>query len=986
MNRCGIALLCLFAPSVGSAQDQTAIAKSAKTVLETHCYGCHGRDGKAENGVFVLNRDKLVAGRKIVPGKSAESSLLRLMEREKMPPEEDIEGKAISKRPSKEEVAAVRAWIDAGAPEFAAAPLKRDFITDTAVFDFILADLKAADERTDKFYRYLTITHLYNAGRSDEQLQSYRAGISKLVNSLSWKGKIKPPTPIDPAKTILRIDLRDYNWSPKTWEAVFRLHPYGVAYPRMPAARLCCELTQCPQPFVRGDWFVFAAAKPPLYHIVLDLPEQLAELEKRLVIDRAENIRNDQVARAGFNSSGVSKNNRLIERHSSELSRGAYWISYDFAGNTGRQNLFEHPLDFKQDGGEIIFNLPNGLQAYMLVDGAGRRLDQGPLKIVSDPDQPDRTVTNGISCMRCHAEGMRFKADQVRDAVDRNPAAYSKAELNAIRAVYPEKKTFESLLNEDARRFKAAVEQTGAHLSKTEPIFVLSREFDGELNLATAAAEVGTTPDDFLVGIARSQRLGRVFGTLKAPGGAVGRDAFVEAFAELIKEIHPDASGFQSNGGTSFPETTTTATAPSVLIKPPALTDKQTIKRLPDVYKDVVAGGGGRYLIFHLPKPRKLAVFDINEARVTGYIPLADDNAVFAAGLEKVVIGLPGEEKIERWNLATMERETSVDTKLEMKAMCMGHASHGPVLVSGTFLDLESFKPILKKIGMKGRTVAAADGTVFAEWYADHGAGGRCEMWVVEGDDVKSYRGGELGHLCPGPNGKTIFTSHGLFNGQLEQIPDESKADYCLPAMHWSLYVTLTSAAQTRDKNDRGSVAGKGGGGFIVRLLGQSTPILKIADAGHGLVLNLRDPEVHSNTWGPSKRVYFIPQANVIVTLPPSNDRLVLHKLDLEDALEKSGVDYLFVASPAPPTVQPGGSFRYPLVVRAKQKEVACTLDSGPAGMQVTKEGVITWTAPADAPLGNQEVLLTIKDGKGQEIFHSFRLRVANEARGTKPK
>jgi hypothetical protein len=80
---------------------------------------------------------------------------------------------------------------------------------------------------------------------------------------------------------------------------------------------------------------------------------------------------------------GVSRNNRLIERHSSPY--GSYWRSYDFADNVGRRNLFAHPLgpsgqasSFEVDGGEIIFNLPNGLHAFMLIDGKGRRLDKAP--------------------------------------------------------------------------------------------------------------------------------------------------------------------------------------------------------------------------------------------------------------------------------------------------------------------------------------------------------------------------------------------------------------------------------------------------------------------------------------------------------------------------------------------------------------------------------------------------------------------------------
>src|SRR5262249_9411092 len=154
-------------------------------------------------------------------------------------------------------------------------------------------------------------------------------------------------------------------------EKILAAYPYGLSL-ATPAARRCAAATDCKLPYVRADWFVSAASRPPLYHEVLQLPERDRDLEKLLQIDVNENIRQERVARAGFNGSGLSRNNRLIERH--ESAHGAYWKSYDFAGSVGKQNLFESPLGpggpngFQHDGGEIIFNLPNGLQAYMLVD------------------------------------------------------------------------------------------------------------------------------------------------------------------------------------------------------------------------------------------------------------------------------------------------------------------------------------------------------------------------------------------------------------------------------------------------------------------------------------------------------------------------------------------------------------------------------------------------------------------------------------------
>jgi hypothetical protein len=78
-----------------------------------------------------------------------------------------------------------------------------------------------------------------------------------------------------------------------------------------------------------------------------------------------------------------------------------------------------HPLDFDFDGGEIIFNLPNGMQGYMLTDAAGNRLNEGPINIVQDESQKDFLVRNGVSCMGCHSAGMIKVQDDIRYELDK---------------------------------------------------------------------------------------------------------------------------------------------------------------------------------------------------------------------------------------------------------------------------------------------------------------------------------------------------------------------------------------------------------------------------------------------------------------------------------------------------------------------------------------------------------------------------------------
>jgi formylglycine-generating enzyme required for sulfatase activity/mono/diheme cytochrome c family protein len=509
-----------------------ALPAGARAVLARHCYRCHGQDGKAVAGVFVLQRERLLARKKLVPGNAARSRLVASMADGEMPPPEE------KSRPGAAEIDLVRRWVQAGAPDFAAPAPARAFLDDRAVLAAVEADLAKASPRDRRFLRYLTLTHLYNAGVSDDELENHRRGLSKLLNSLSWGREIVRPRPIDPARTAFRIDLRDFDWDAGTWQTILARYPYGLVSDG-PAARRVQAFTGAALPHVRGDWFVFAASRPPLYHDVLGIPASDRELERRLEIDVAANIRRDRVARAGFNDSGVSRNNRLIERHRSR--HGAYWKSYDFAGNDGRRNLFEHPLGpsgarvFEHDGGEIIFSLPNGLQGYMLVDAGGRRLDVAPVKVVStrEPGRPE--VVNGVACMRCHSRGMIVKDDQVRRAVLAG-GGFSAEEKDTVRALYPVKEEFDRLLREDAERFRRAVEKAGDGVEKTDTVALLAERFEEDLDLKRAAAELGLRPAELLRGLGKSARLGRALAPLRV-GGAVKRDTFVGAFAAAAADL-----------------------------------------------------------------------------------------------------------------------------------------------------------------------------------------------------------------------------------------------------------------------------------------------------------------------------------------------------------------------------------------------------------------------------------------------------------------
>ena len=518
-----------------TADAQQNLAQQAYAIFERNCLNCHGEHG-AFTEEIIIDHTALIETGAVVPGKPIESELYKRL----------LTNDPAKRMPlgqpqlSATAILTIGNWIQAGAPDWQTPERDTGFITPSEMLDTIEKHVNSLTPFDRTFTRYFTLTHLYNAGESAEALHAYQRALSKLVNSLSWGREVTIPQAIDPEETIFYIDLRDYEWERGTnrWTLMESEYPYSIEFTAPTQKNLREKLTSlreeldCEVPFVHVDWFIATASLPPLYHDILDLPETDHELEARLEVNVVENIRNAagrRVWRAGFNDSGVSNNNRVVERHTSRY--GAYWKSYDFAGSVGTQNIFTHPLSFTHDGGEIIFNLPNGLQAYYLADAGGRRLDEAPINIVSNPAASDPTVRNGLSCIGCHTEGMKDFEDQVRGVVEKNPnPPYNK---DRALQLYTDKATMDVLVNEDTDRYRRALEAAGGVFGGIEPVQRYYEAFQRPVNVAHAAATVGLETEAFLKKIRASASL-KGLGLLVLENGTMKRDTWTSKFSEVV--------------------------------------------------------------------------------------------------------------------------------------------------------------------------------------------------------------------------------------------------------------------------------------------------------------------------------------------------------------------------------------------------------------------------------------------------------------------
>jgi cytochrome c553 len=136
----------------GRSADDASSSPPSEGGAPTHCARCHGQDGSVEGSLnYVADLTKLVARKKVVPNDPAASRLFRRVADGTMPPPDE------QPRPSPAEVAALKKWIEAGAPADGAAPA-RPALAQPDVYAAVLQDLETFDRRARRFQRYFTLT------------------------------------------------------------------------------------------------------------------------------------------------------------------------------------------------------------------------------------------------------------------------------------------------------------------------------------------------------------------------------------------------------------------------------------------------------------------------------------------------------------------------------------------------------------------------------------------------------------------------------------------------------------------------------------------------------------------------------------------------------------------------------------------------------------------------------------------------------------
>jgi hypothetical protein len=440
------------------------------------------------------------------------------------------------------------------------------------------------------------------------------------------------------------------------------------------------------------------------------------------------------------------------------------------------------------------------------------------------------------------------------------------------------------------------------------------------------------------------------------------------------------------------------------------------VRRLDAKLSDLVGGGGGRYLILNLTDARKIAIFDVNAADIVKRIDVPSDEVLVAAGAEKLILLYPKEGLFQRWDLKTMNLEVKGEKQPiqgRIHNIAMGSDSDGPILAfwgvhqnnepnqSGparcSFIDPMTFRVLKIELPRAGSSMAGTwtsegsfrifcqsgsdrihlraspGGALFGSWCVSHGPSG-VQTIAIDGRSVRlGYEHESVGHVVPGADGRTIFTGAGYRRNSDGKLLDPAKgrapsAESLIPSLDPNYYLAISGTGRAAGRPS-GSVSAS------VRLTSSGAELVtarrldEMAEAG-------RNQGGIGDALTLDKRFHFLPAANLLVTVPPSNDRLVLRRLSLDEGIARSSTPILVVTSATELSARRGQRLIHQIQVRSSKGGTTFDLSHVPDGLAVFGDGSMRWQVPLNAERKEYEAIVTIGDASGQQIFHTVRIKV----------
>jgi hypothetical protein len=326
-------------------------------------------------------------------------------------------------------------------------------------------------------------------------------------------------------------------------------------------------------------------------------------------------------------------------------------------------------------------------------------------------------------------------------------------------------------------------------------------------------------------------------------------------------------------------------TGPVPRIGTPIFND-QTTHDLGGKVGAVAVGGGGRYIVMHFPDKGLLGVFDLSTGQMAGGVAADQGDVKMTAGLSRVVTYVRGSEIMRVYNLPDLGKVFDTDSPHKgLKAIAMGSKTNGPMLVVGTFGDVElldvSGNAVTKVEGSLGKpgnhwniVRAAPDGRAFATFDGYNPghrvillteSGGRWQKRDLDqvpfpGTDGRFYGNGVISDR----NGRTTSVGVGVGSGNWV-VPS-------LTSSHYLKVVTSRTGVGARTKHIATVTFYNAQGNEVP---GAPTPDLGEADGGALLDRFGRLPQPLD------QHLFLVPEAKVLAVLNHDRTKLTLRKVEL---------------------------------------------------------------------------------------------------------
>jgi hypothetical protein len=480
-----------------------SISEKVKVIFQNNCFVCHNAQ-KPKGGLDLENFDQVnTKYAELFDFSNPENSILY----QQITGVDPAMPQGKNAKPlSKNETDLVLEWIKTGAKGVKENELTTNESDEQSLDEYAYAQiaefLTSVPKAQQRQYRFLSLLP-YSSTLSSGEMDELAAGLNKYVNSISLAPQLFKLKSIGEVPGLFAFRLPEMGRDAVFWQSLINLnYPYPINLGSNTSYVTAKLLTKENQPLLRADWFVHTTSQGENYYNIMKIPKTLLELESSLGVNVIANVASGEAMRAGFANSGVSQHNRVIERHELSQYSGYYWRSFDFASSERKQNIFANPRlgsdpsieqlgAFDSACGEMIWSLPNGMQAYMLTDGSGKRIDKGPTDIVQDDQRRDAGVINAISCMSCHSEGIKIKADEVLSFYQDIPQISANG-MDQLKTIYVGNDIIQPTLKKDQENFLRGLNQLGDHSwVKNEPVLELFKLYEQDVNLDQALTELG---------------------------------------------------------------------------------------------------------------------------------------------------------------------------------------------------------------------------------------------------------------------------------------------------------------------------------------------------------------------------------------------------------------------------------------------------------------------------------------------------------------